>query len=251
MSKIGIYQRPDKIKNYSFPTSKPLRSHPLFKEKVWTLQEQIHEKLRKLAEHLESLYPKLSDNYNRNINVVVDNNIEALIKYLDVMQSGFYKNPYTFNTDKLKTNQDCITGMKNVCDTLQSVRSYENEAKKLGKIKHALKELEHLIQPTRLERSLAMTSVKPKKTAAKKEHTQVAAKKKSVTSKKKTAISKKAKPATKVRKPIKKVSKLPKKPAKKVTKTTSKLPVKKKKVVTVKAKPKAKSTVASKKKLKR
>ena len=61
MGKIGSYQPSKKIKNYSLPTSKPSSSHSFYKEKEWTLQEQIHKKLKTIAKFLESLYPKLDD----------------------------------------------------------------------------------------------------------------------------------------------------------------------------------------------
>lgn len=266
MGKIGAYQPTEKYKNFSLPTSKPLKSHAFYKEKVWTLQEQIYKKLKKVAELLESLYPKLTDDFSKNIKVVVEKNLEILIKDLDLMQHGFHKNPDSFNTNKLKINQHHITEMKNVCDTLQTVSSYEYEFKNLGKIKHALHELEHLIQPTSFERSLEKARVKSKQKAVpevpeKKRHILLKAKKKmeedsEVKSEKPKAISKKAKSATKLPKQIKIESKRPKKSAtpkhklkpseKKVTKSKSKLPAEK----ILKAKPtsKMKSTAEHKKK---
>lgn len=244
MSKMGAYQPPEKFKNYSLPTSKPFKSNTFYKEKVVTLQEQLFKKLKKVAEFLESLYPKLTDEFSRDIQVVIKKNLETLIEDLDLMQVGLHKNPYTFNTKKLKTNQHCITEMKKVCDTLQTVKSYD-EFKKLAKIKHALNELEHLIQPTSIERNLekAGAKSKPKKVPVKKEPVLVEAKKKK-------AISKIAKPTTKLLKPIKKVSKQPqeseapvKQSEKKVTKPKSKpkLPAEHKKVLAAKPKSKIKS----------
>jgi hypothetical protein len=179
------YRPPEKYKNYTLTTSKPLSSHAFYEEKVWTLQEQIQKKLKIVARYLESLYPKLTDEFHGNIKNIIEGNLKKLIEDLDLMQRSLHTNPYAFNTDKLKTNQHDITEMKNICDTLQTVRSYEYESKKLGKIKHALNELEHLIQPTSFEKSLERDRVlsKPKKATAKKEQ---------------IAISKKAKPATKL-----------------------------------------------------
>lgn len=264
MGKMGAYQPTEKYKNYSLPTSKPLKSHAFYKEKVWTLQEQIYKKLKKVAEFLESLYPKLTDDFSKNIKVAIEKNLEVLIEDLDQMQHGLHKNPDSFNTNKLKINQHRITEMKNVCDTLQTVRSYEYEFKNLGKIKHALNELEHLIQPTNFERSLEKARVKskPKTVPAKKEHIQVEAKKKIkeesiIKSKKQKATSKKAKPATKLPKQIKIDSKQPKKSEtsvlklkqseKKATKSKPKLPAEK----ILKAKPtsRMKSSAEHKKKL--
>ena len=243
MGKMGAYQPPEKYKNYSLPTSKPLRSHAFYKEKVWTLQEQIYKKLKKVAEFLESLYPKLTDDFSKKIKVVIKENIETLIKDLDLMQHDLHKNPDSFNTNKLRINQHRINEMKKVCDTLQTVPSYEYEFKNLGKIKHALHELEHLIQPTSFERSLekALVKTKQKRVPAKKEPILVKAKKKIeedsiVKSRKQKAISKKTKPATKLPKQIKIAGKQPKKSAitvhklksseQKVTKPKKKLPAK-------------------------
>jgi len=264
MGKMGAYQPTENYKNYSLPTSKPLKSHAFYKEKVWTLQEQIYKKLKKVAEFLESLYPKLTDDFSKSIKVVIEKNLEILIENLDLMQHGLHKNPDSFNTNKLKINQHRITEMKNVCDTLQTIKSYEYEFKNLGKIKHALNELEHLIQPTSFERSLEKARVKskPKTVPEKKEHILVEAKKKIeedsiVKSKKQKAISKKNKPATKLPKQIKIESKQPKKSAtpvhklkpseKKVIEPKTKLPAQK----ILKAKPtsKMKSSAEHKKKL--
>lgn len=264
MSKMGAYQPPEKYKNYLQPTSKPFRSHPLYKEKVWTLEDQIYKKLKKVSELLEGLYPKLTDDFTRNNNVI-KKNIETLIEDLDFMQGVLNKNPYSFNTNKLKTNQHRITEMKNVCDTLQSVKSYEQEHKKLSQIKHALHELEHLILQTSFESSLkkALVKSKPKTIPAKKERVQVAAKKKikakpKVSSVKRKAVPKKAKPATKVLKTKKIDRKQPKKsaapvhklkqPVKKIAKPKPKVSAGNKKRLTAKPKSKIKSTAAHKKK---
>lgn len=240
MGKIGAYQPTEKYKNYSLPTSKPLKSHAFYKEKVWTLQEQIYKKLKKIAKLLESLYPKLTDDFSKNIKTVIEKNIKALIHDLDLIQHGFHKNPDSFNTSKLKTNQRNIAEMKNVCDTLQTIRLYEYEFKNLGKIKHALHELEHLIQPTSFEKSSEKVRVKAE--AAKKGHTPVGTKKKAeedsiVKPKQPKAISKKAKHATKLPRQTKIESKRPKKSAtpinklksseKKVTKPKPKFPAEK------------------------
>lgn len=265
MGKIGAYQPTEQYKNYSLPTSKPLSSHAFYKEKVWTVQEQIYKKLKKVAEYLESLYPNLTDDFNKNIKVVIEKNLETLIDDLDLMQRGLHKNPESFNTKKLKINQHCITEMKNVCDTLQTVSSYEHEFKKLGKIKHTLNELEHLIQPTSFEKSLEKARIKkPKTVHAKKERTPADAKKKTkekstVKTKKPKTLPKEVKATTKLAKPIKKVStKLQKseaplsklkQPAKKVTKPKPKLPAGHKKVSTAKSKPQIKSSAVNKKKL--
>src|ERR1700722_12738971 len=112
MGKMGAYQPTENYKNYSLPTSKPLKSHAFYKEKVWTLQEQIYKKLKKVAKLLESLYPKLTDDFSKNIKVVIENNLKTLIKDLDLMQHNLYKNPDSFNTNKLKINQYHITEMK-------------------------------------------------------------------------------------------------------------------------------------------
>ncbi len=248
MGKMGAYQPPEKYKNYSLSTSKPLRSHAFYKEKVWTLQEQIYKKLKKVAEFLESLYPKLTDDLSKNIKVVIEKNLETLIQDLDLMQHGLKKNPDSFNTNKLKINQHRITEMRNVCDTLQTVRSYEYEFKNLGKIKHALNELEHLIQPTSFEINSEKARVKSK------QKTVPAAKKKiEVKSKKQKAISKKTKPAKKLPKQIKIESKQLKKSTtsvnklksskQKVTKPKPKLPAEN----ILKAKPKSKIKSSSRK----
>jgi len=220
MVKMGAYKPIEKYKNYLLPTTKPSRSHAFYKEKVWPLQEQMYKKLKKVTEFLESLHPKLTDDFSRDIKVVVEKNLETLIEDLDTMQSGLHKIPYSFNTNKLKINQHCITEMKNVCDALQEVKSYEHEFKKLGKIKHALNELEHLLQLKSFERSLGKTKVKskPKTVPARRKQIQVAAKKKIkeksiVNSKKQKAISKK-------------------------TTLKPKLPAKHKKVLAAKSKPK-------------
>ena len=264
MGKMGAYQPTEKYKNYSLPTSKPLSSHAFYKEKVSTLQEKIYKKLKKVAELLKSLYPKLTDEFSKNIKIIIEKNQEILIKDLDLMQSGLYKNPGSFNTNKLKINQHRIIEMKNICDTLQIVRSYEHEFKNLGKIKHALNELEHLIQPTSFERGLEKARVKskPKVVPAKKEHILVEAPKKIkeesiVKSKKQKAISKQAKPATKLPKQIKIDSKQPKKsdtPLPKLKPSEKKVTKPKQKLLTekiLKAKPisKIKSSAKRKKKL--
>lgn len=242
MDKMGSYQQStEKYKNFSLPTSRPFKSHTFYKEKVWTLQEQINHKLKKLARFLESLYPQLTDDFSKNSKVVIERNLEKLFKDLDLMQSGLHKNPYSFNTNKLKTNQRCIAEMKNVCDNLQSVSSYKYEFNKLGKIKHALNELEHLIQSANFEKSseTAHIKLKPKTVPAKKAPILVKAKKKLkeksiVKSKKQKAISKKAKPTTKLPKPIK----IDRKPLQKSKKPVHKLKQSEKKVTKAKPKPK-------------
>jgi hypothetical protein len=162
MGKMGAYQPTEKYKNYSLPTSKPLKSHALYEEKVWTLPEQIYQKLKKVAEFMGNLYPKLTDDFSKNIKNIIEKNLKILIADLDLMQRGLEKNPDTFNSNKLKINQHCITEMKNICDNLQTVRSYEYEFKNLGKIKHSLHELENLIQPTSFEKNLEKARVKSK-----------------------------------------------------------------------------------------
>ena len=50
MGKLGSESTADrKYKNYALPTSKPLSSHAFYKEKVWTVQEQIYKKLKKIC----------------------------------------------------------------------------------------------------------------------------------------------------------------------------------------------------------
>lgn len=215
MGKMGAYQPPEKYKNYSLPTSKPVKSHAFYKEKVWTVQEQIYRKLKKVTEFLETLYPKLTDDFSKNIKVVIEKNLEILIEDLDHLQSSLDKNPTSFNTNKIKINQQRITEMKNVCDTLQTVSSYEYEFKNLGKLKHALNELEHLIRPLEADLKKAHVAIKSK-AAHPKKPTLVETKKKikkesPVKSTKQKAISKKAKPATKLPKEKKIASKPPKK----------------------------------------
>ncbi len=218
MSRMGgTYESTDKYKNYSLPTFKNRTSG--YQEKVWTLQEQIYLKLKHIAQSLESLYPKLTAASSMNIKVAIEKNLETLTEDLNLMTSGLQKNPDSFNTKTLKTNQHRIDEMKHVCDNLQTISSYESEFKNLSKIKHTLTELEHLIQPTSLERSLQKTTIK-KKTKPKS----------TVKSQKKKVISKKAKPKTKSLKP----------PAKKVTKPKKTMPTKRKKTLTAKSKAKIK-----------
>ena len=244
MGKTKVYPPIEKYKNYSLPTSKPLKSHAFYKEKVWTLQEQMYKKLKKVAELLERLYPKLTDDFSKNIKVVIEKNLEILIKDLDLMQQELLKKPSSFNTNKLKINQHRITEMKNVCDTLQTVRSYEYEVKNLAKIKHALHELERLIQPTSFEKSLEKAGVKNKQKAVSAVSAKKIKKVSIVKSKKPKAISKKAKPAAKLPKQVK--IKRAKKTAKKVTKSKPKLPAKK--ILKTKRTSKKKSSAEHKKK---
>ncbi len=205
MSKIGVYRPEDKYKNYSLSTSKPLKSHAYFTEKVWTMQEQIYKKLKNVAKYLESLYPKLTDDFGKNIKVMIEKNLGILIKDLDLMQQSLHKNPDSFNTKKLKINQHHIDEMRNVCDALQTVNTYEYEFKNLGKTKHALNELEHLIQPTKFEKSL--------------EKAQVKSGQKTKSAKKLPKQKKTAKPARKLKSSGKKVAKPKRKlPAKSVLK---------------------------------
>ncbi len=271
---MGAYQPPEKYKNYLLPTSRPLRSHTFYKEKVWTLPEQIYKKLKKVTEFLESLYPELTDDFSINIKVVIEKNLELLIKDLNFLQNSLHNNPYSFNTNKLKTNQHHISEMKNVCDTLQTVRSYEHEFKKLGKIKHALHELEHLIQPSNFEISLekAQAKSKPKPAPAKKEPIQLKAKKTTkaksiVKPEKQKTVSKKTRLTTTPPKPIKIARKQPNKTkapvhklkqsekkiakpkllakSKKAVTAKPKLPAKNKKAVTAKSKLPAKNKKAA------
>lgn len=201
MSKIGSYEPPaKKFKNFLQPTTKPVKSHAVYQQKVWTLQEQIYKKLRTIAEYLVLLYPQLSDQFSESVKGVIQINIEKLMEDLDLLQANLLKNPAAFNTKKLKTNQNCINEMKGVCDTLQTVRSYEHESKSLGKIKHTLSELEHLIQPSKLEKSLtkaaasAKKPTKPKAKPAAKKPTTAKPKAKAKPAAKKPATAK-AKPA--------------------------------------------------------
>ena len=154
MSKMAVYQPIEKYKNYSFSTTKPFKSHAFYEEKEWNLQDHIYKKLNKLEKLLESLHPKLTDDFSRNTKTVIEKNLDLLKKDLDLMQNGLHKNPYSFDTKKLKTNENFILEMKNVCDHLQNVKSYEHEFRTLSHIKHALHELEHLIHPMSLEKSL-------------------------------------------------------------------------------------------------
>jgi hypothetical protein len=240
MRKMNVYQPPEKYIDYSLSTSKPFKSHMFYKEKVRTLQTQILKKLKTVAEFLESLYPELTDDFSMNVKVVIEKNLETLRKDLDLLQSGLQKNPYSFHTNKLKINQHHITEMKNVCETLQTVRSYEHESKKLGKIKHALHELEHLIQPTSFESSLLKANVKSKAKpkAANKEPKKKIKEKSTVNPKTKKAISKKAKSTKNLLKPS----------VKKATKPKPKLPAKHKNLLTSKPKTKIKSSARHKKK---
>lgn len=263
MGKIGTYQPTEKYKNYSLPTSKPSKGHAFYQEKGWNLQDHVYKKLKKVAELLKSLHPELIDGFNINSTGSIEKNLEILIKDLDLMQNNLHKNSYSFNTNKLKTNQHCITEMKNVCDTLQTVESYAHEFKKLSKIKHALHELEHFIQPKPFEGVLEKTKVKaePKTLAGKKEPILAQAKKEKksiVSSKKQKTIPKKTKAPTKLLQTKKSAVKQPsktkatasklKKSVKKVAKLKTKSPVKHKKVLTTK--PKLKKSVKKVTKLK-
>lgn len=259
MGKIGAYQPIEKYKNYSMPTSKPLKSHAFYKEKIWTLQEKIHKQLKKVAEFLEGLYPKMTENFSMNIKVAIAKNLEILTEDLKLLQGCLQKNPDSFNTNMLNTNQNRITEMKTVCDALQTVSSYEDKFLKLSKIKHALHELEHLIQPTSLEISSARAPVKNKTkiTSAKKAKIKLEPKKKikkgsTVSPKKPTVTAKKAstkkataKGVTPKKTNVKKVT--PKKASTKKANLITKSPAKK--LLTAQKKPKIKSPAAPKKKL--
>lgn len=265
MGKIGAYQPEDRHKNYSLPSSKPFRSHTMYQERVWTLQEKIHRKLKRVGKFLESLYPKITDKFKNNITGVIERNLGILIDDLNQMEHGFHKNPFSFHTNKLKTNQQCINEMKNVCNTLQTVNSFENEFKRLGKIKHALSELEHLIQPSNFEKSLEKAQLKIQTKKAKKVAPPPSKAKKTTTKVKKTIKVKttpqKAKPAVKqqktkistakTKKHVKKAAPKKAKPAAKLQKTKiSAVKVKKpvKKAAIKKAKPIAPRKTAAPKK---
>lgn len=249
MGKPKAYQPSEKYKNYSLPTSKPSKGPAFYKERVWSLQEQIYKQLKKVAEFLESLYPKLTDDYGKSTKIIVKKNIETLVKDLDLMQASLLKNPGTFNTNNLKTNQQHITDMKNVCNTLQTFKSFKHEVKHLGKLKHALTELEHLIQPTNFETYLEKARARVKN--------RVPAK--LVGANKKIKEESKVKPKNKVTiaaKPIKVQSKQPEKTKtpphkpkqseKKAATPKQKLPAKN--VLKAKPKSKNKSSAAPKKK---
>lgn len=226
---MNSFQPSDKYKNYSLPTAKPSSHQPFYyQQKERTLQEQISHKLEKLTEFLEHLYPELSDKSNRNIKVTIKKNLETFTDDLDLMKGDFQKNPYTFNTDALKTNESCIAEMKDVCDALKTFVVKEDELKKFGKIKHILTELEHLIHPklTNFEKSIEKARIESKQKIGteKKESIRVKAQNKIkekplVKSKKKKAVSKKVKPAAKLLKqPKVKVDSKPLQKAKPTTK---------------------------------
>lgn len=240
MGKIGLYQKEDKYKKYNLPTSKPQRSHPYYEEKLWTLQEQIFKKLNIISKLLLNLYPKLTDQSSINIKDVIESNLKTLIDDLEFLQSGLDKDPSSFNTSKLKTNQKRIDEMKHVCDTLQTVRTYENEYKNLGKIKHALHELQHLIQPSPFQQSLNKAAAKIKKSE------KATTKKKPASKAKKTKAKAAVNPKTKKRvapkaKPVKKAKLTAKKVVRKKAKPVKKAKLTAKKVVKKKAKSTAKS----------
>ena len=96
MGEIGNYQPDEKRKNYLLPTPKP--SHNFYHEKVWTLQEQIQKKLKTVMEHIECLYPKLTDEFSGDDKVNIEKNLTKLLEDLDQMQSNLEKNPGEFNT---------------------------------------------------------------------------------------------------------------------------------------------------------
>lgn len=223
MNRMGTFQPTGKYKNYSLSTTKPFSSHAFYQEKVRTPQEMIYGKLKKIGELLESLYPKLTDHFSGNAKIVIERNLKILMGDLDLMQKGLRNDPHAFDTSKLKINQHCISEMRNICDTLQTVKTYEHEFRKLGQIRHFLHELEHLIQPTHFEKSLqcALMKIKPSKITKPK-------RKVSMKAKKTLAVKPKAKLS------VKKV-------VKKVTKPKAKVAVKAKK--TSAAKSKAKSSV--------
>lgn len=250
MGKNKVVQPTAKYKNYSLPTSKPLKSHAFYEEKVWTLQEQIYKKLKKVAEFLENLYPKLTDDFSKNIKGVIKKNLEILTEDLDLMQHSLKENPDSFNTNKLKINQHRIAEMKNVCDDLQTVKSSEYEFKNLAKIRHVLNELDHLIQPTSFKSGSEKAPVKSKqKTVSEKKEPIL------VKAQKKKTISKKTKPATKSLKLKKIETKKPKKTSPKLKPTEKKVKVTKPKqklpaenILKTKPKSKIKSSTKHKKK---
>ena len=102
MSKMAMYQPIEKYKNYSFSTTKPFKSHGFYEEKEWNLQDHIYKKLNKFDELLESLYPKLTDDFSRNTKTVIEKNLDSLKKDLDLMQNGLHKNPYHSTQINLK-----------------------------------------------------------------------------------------------------------------------------------------------------
>lgn len=243
MSKIGEYNPTEKYKRYSLITPKHDKTHPLYNEREKTLQDHIFKKLKKVSELLESIYPKLADDTSANIKEVIESNLAVLFDNLYLMQSHLHKNPYTFNTSKLKANQKSIAEMKKAADTLQTVSSFENEFKKLSKIKHALHELVQLIEPK--------VMVAPAKPAAKKETPKSPVKKaapvkktkpKAASSKPKAASSK---PKAAVKKPIKAKKKAP---SANLKKTPAKTAKSKSSVKPAKAKKKAASVGTKSKK---
>lgn len=236
MSKIGEYNPTEKYKRYSLITPKHDKTHPLYNEREKTLQDHIFKKLKKVSELLESIYPKLADDTSANIKEVIESNLAVLFDNLYLMQSHLHKNPYTFNTSKLKANQKSIAEMKKAADTLQTVSSFENEFKKLSKIKHALHELVQLIEPKVL--------VAPAKPAAKKETPKSPVKKAAPVKKAKPKAAS-SKPKAAVKKPIKAKKKAP---SANLKKTPAKTAKSKSSVKPAKAKKKAASVGTKSKK---
>jgi hypothetical protein len=174
MRRSNPYQPAEQFKDYTLSSPKRFKSHMYYQEKVVTLSQRIYKKLKTLSELLESLYPSLTHDAHKNIKAAIKKNVEILIVDLGEMQKDLDNNPSNFNTKDLKTNQNCINDMKSVCDNLQTVSTFEHEFKKLGKIKHVLTELEHLLEPTMYEKNYQEAKMKsalksaPAKTAKKK-----------------------------------------------------------------------------------
>jgi len=239
MSKIHAYEPLNGFKNYSSPTTKPLKNGVfVYHEKEWTLQEQIAQKLEKIAHFIDILFSQSATDHSESVSGRVQNNIEMLHRDLESLQISLKTNPFDFNVDNLQITENWIEEMRAIADDSKSQISDKNELKILKKLSHTLTELDHLIkpktivtqpiQPVRTTMTASLTTKKTATTAAKKTaHKPV---KKVATAKKKTAAkttkrpAAKAKPAKTVAKTVKKVTKVaaPKKKTTAVKKVVSK-----------------------------
>lgn len=147
MGKLFSFHPTDKYRNYFLPSTKPSRRGLGYQQKTFTLQEKLHQKLKKITECFEYLHLHLQDDHGNKIKTSVKKNIDLLSTEIVLLKDAFDKNPYSFSTKTLKISKSHINEMRTLCDRLKQMESNQYDVKRLAKIKHMLTELEHLLMP--------------------------------------------------------------------------------------------------------
>lgn len=147
--KLHEYEPIEKYKNFSNPTTKPIKGHDIgFHEKHWTLRDQILHRFHRAAKLMEVLFTKAPEFHNREeTNRIVDA-LSQLNNNIYRIQNSVETSTPELHSETISIFQQSIDRMRRLIDQLRPYLMGHEELRNLARLNHLLTELEHLLSPS-------------------------------------------------------------------------------------------------------